>query len=126
MNIHGEYTALLNGNIIESKLVGSFNEDGFSAYANAIKEHVVTLNGNAFAMLIDNSELEGGTPEAYIVFEEYSKWMSNQAVIAKAYLISSLVQKDIMLQRTPELKKQNVEFFTERQTAIDWLAKQLL
>ncbi|NMP30233.1 hypothetical protein HII17_01555 [Thalassotalea sp. M1531] len=125
MEAHGEFNVVLNGNAIESKLKGSFNDVGFSDYVETVKRNVAKLADLPFVMMIDNSEFEGGTPEAYVVFEEYSKWISTQHVIAKVYLVSSFVQKEIMLQQTPELQNQNIEFFKEKSEARDWLAKQL-
>ena len=118
---HGEFSVVLTGSIIESTLAGSFNELGCSGYINAVKDKLKILNGKPFAMLIDDLELEGGTPEAYQLLNEYNQWMSKQPIVAKALIISSQVQKDIILQRSPSLLQQNIEFFTDRAHAMHWL-----
>lgn len=118
---HGEFSVVLTGSIIESKLAGSFNELGCSGYINAVKDKLNILAGKPFAMLIDDLELEGGTPEAYQLLNEYNQWMSKQPIVAKAFIISSQVQKDIILQRSPSLLQQNIEFFTDREHAMLWL-----
>ncbi|MDP7593105.1 MAG: hypothetical protein QF552_10525 [Litorilituus sp.] len=121
---HGEYTVLLVGNIIETKLKGSFNEYGALAYKRVIEQKVKEFQGKPFMMLVDDLALEGATPEAYDLMQEYTVWLSQQAMKAKACLVSSMAQKEIMLQRAPALKEQNVAFFKDRESALEWLNQQ--
>lgn len=125
MQNHGEYAVLLTGNIIETTLKGSFNEYGILAYTQSVEAQVKVLNGQPFAMLVDDFEVEGGTPQAYAVLQEYNARLNKQQIIAKAFLINSCVQKEILLQRTPALNQQNIQFFQDRDIAIQWLQSQL-
>jgi hypothetical protein len=125
MEEHGEFIVTLNGNVIECMLKGSFNEKGTIAYTSNVKAKVEELDGKPFAMLIDDLALEGGTPKAYAALDEYNQWLMSQALAAKALIVSSFAQKEIMLQQAPTLKKQKIEFFTERKTAVAWLQQQL-
>ncbi|NMP30234.1 hypothetical protein HII17_01560 [Thalassotalea sp. M1531] len=123
---HGIFQVTLDNHIIECVLKGSFNEVGCLAYTTRVKEEVTALNGQPFAMLIDDLDLEGGTPEAYEVLNQYNHWLSNHPLAAKALIINSIIQKEIMLQQAPSLKSQNIEFFTDKEDAKKWLNKQLL
>lgn len=124
MRPHGEFTVALSTNVIETTLAGSFNEQGTLLYITAVKEKVAELKGKPFAMLIDDLALEGGTPEAYAVLNDYVKWLNEQKIIARAFLIESEIQKEIILKRAPAFKKQNVNFFKDRESALDWLNQQ--
>ena len=124
MRPHGDFTVVLSNNVIETKLAGSFNEQGTVQYINAVKEKVSELKGEPFAMLIDDLALEGGTPEAYAVLNDYVQWLNQQKIIARAFLIESEIQKEIFLKRMPAYKKQNVCFFKDREAAIEWLRQE--
>ncbi|MFD2165120.1 hypothetical protein ACFSJY_02495 [Thalassotalea euphylliae] len=125
MDEHGEYQVELIGRIISCVLKGSFNKDGCKSYTEAVREKVSQLRGEPFAMLVDDLELEGGTPEAYQELDAYNRWLSTQPIKAKALVINSPMQKDIMLKRAPALKTQNIEFFTDKSLAMAWLTQQL-
>lgn len=124
MKPHGDSTVVLSESVIETTLKGSFNEQGTLQYIRAVKAKVAELNGKAFSMLIDDLALEGGTPEAYAVLNDYVKWLNKQNVIARAFLIESELQKAIILKRTPAFKEQNVRFFKDREKAVAWLRQE--
>jgi len=123
---HGSFKVNVDGQLIECELIGSFNEAGCLAYTEKVKQEVTALQGKPFAMLIDDVALEGGTPEAYRALNEYNIWLNKHTIIAKAFIINSPIQKEIMLNRSPALKLQNIAFFKERKKAITWLNEQLL
>lgn len=121
---HGQHFVQREGQVIRVKLSGSFNEAGVCAYAAEVKEIVASLSGQPFAMLIDDLDVEGGTPKAYAALNDYNEWLNQQSVIAKAFVINSLALKDIILQRTPELQRQNIAFFFSYNDAEKWLIEQ--
>jgi hypothetical protein len=124
---HGRFsTTLLENNIISAKLCGSFNETGCFNYTESVKNIVKTLNGEPFAMLIDDLELEGGTPEAYRTLQAYNVWLNTQPIIAKAFIVNDRMTKHIILQRSPALLEQNIAFFETHEQAQAWLTQQLL
>ncbi|WP_286234544.1 hypothetical protein [Thalassotalea sediminis] len=125
MASHGTHQIVRQDNILLVKLIGSFNETGVHAYVDAVKKHIAAIHGKGFAMLINDTEVDGGTPEAYQVLNDYNNWLNSQPVIAKAFVLESLALKHIILARTPALKKQNIEFFADDNSAIAWLKTQL-
>lgn len=125
MQEHGEYSVELFGNIIVSTLKGSFNEVGTMKYTELVKAKIATLANAPFAMLIDDIALEGGTPEAYKVLNDYNTWLLEQPLVAKALVINSTLQKAITLKLTPSLTKQNIEYFDDKASAMEWLEQQL-
>lgn len=122
---HGQFDVSSHGQIILVKLAGSFNCAAIKAYAQAVKDKIAGLKGQEFAMLINDVNVEGGTPEAYDALNDYNAWLNEQAIVAKAFILSSLALKDIILKRTPELQHQNIAFFESSNTAITWLEQQL-
>ncbi|GMM85078.1 hypothetical protein MTsN2n4_23050 [Pseudoalteromonas sp. MTN2-4] len=123
---HGRFsTTLLENNIISAKLIGSFNERGCFNYTESVKHIVNALNGEPFAMLIDDLELEGGTPEAYQTLQAYNVWLNTQSIIAKAFIVNDRMTKHIILQRSPALLEQKIAFFETHEEAESWLSLQL-
>lgn len=121
---HGSFEVRQENNILFCKLSGSFNEHGIQGYINTIKQCFIDSNGTPLGMLIDNLAFEGGTPEAYQVFEQYNQWLNHQPIVAKAFIVNSVITKEIMLKQSPALKKQNIEFFKQEGEAFRWLNAQ--
>ena len=124
-HIHGDREVSLSGQIITARFIGLFNEHGVRRITDEIKACVEQLQGSSFAILIDDLKLEGGTPEAYAVLEEYNQWLNTKKLAAKAMLIKSASHKAIINKLSPSRAKQTIEYFTEEESAIDWLKQQL-
>ncbi|WP_206483301.1 hypothetical protein [Thalassotalea sp. G2M2-11] len=125
MTIHGKYNVELIDNILFVKLSGSFNCAGTEAYVATVKQYIAELAGQPFAMLIDDLDVEGGTPEAYQKLNDYNEWLVSQPIVGKAFIIKSLAIKEIVLERTPSLKQQQIEFFQDVESAEQWLRDKL-
>ena len=122
---HGKCNiALIDERIISAAFIGSFDEIGVQNYAKQIKRLVNSFQNQPFAMLINNLEIEGGTPDAYQALDKYNEWLNQQAIIAKAFIIDNNVTKQILLARTPALKQQNIAFFENQTDAKTWLKQQ--
>ncbi|BDX06306.1 hypothetical protein MACH26_18270 [Planctobacterium marinum] len=76
-------------------------------------------------MLVDDIEVEGGTPEAHEELQAYNLWLSQQRIVAKAIVIDNVVTQAIIAQRTPELAQQNTRYFNHIEEASDWLVNSL-
>ncbi|GHG04708.1 hypothetical protein [Thalassotalea marina] len=122
---HGQFEVSCQGQIIFVKLQGSFNCAAIKAYAQAVKDEIMSFEGKSFAMLVNDIQVEGGTPEAYDALNDYNAWLNEQAIIAKAFILSSIALKDIIINRTPELQRQNIAFFEHSKEAIAWLEEQI-
>ncbi|WP_448551172.1 hypothetical protein [Thalassotalea montiporae] len=125
MNIHGECEVSRQGNMLFGTLIGSFNEDGITLYIQQMREQVEGYNGQPFVVLVDLTRVEGGTPDAYQILDNYNRWLATQSIAAKALLYDSAVQPDILFSRSPSLDLQNTKIFTDRVEAIAWLHQQL-
>ena len=124
-NRHGKCEInLIDERIISAAFIGSFDEIGVQNYAKKIKRLVNSFQNQPFAMLINNLEIEGGTPDAYQALDKYNEWLNQQAIIAKAFIIDNNVTKQILLARTPALKQQNIAFFENQTDAKTWLKQQ--
>jgi len=118
---HGEFSISLEGSIIKTKLMGSFNEFGAKRYTEAVIEVVKQLEGKPFAILVNNLELFGGTPEAYQVLEEYNKWVNQQHMLAKAFVFNAAILATIMKNMSPSMKADNIQMFKTLEDAESWL-----
>ncbi|MCV2884875.1 hypothetical protein OE749_09220 [Aestuariibacter sp. AA17] len=123
---HGDFSVVIQDDIIEVQLIGMFNHEGTEQYVNKVKAAVAKFDGRPFSMLIDDLKMEGGTPEAYEILNRYNTWLNNQNLVAKALIIDSEVKKFIILDRTPALKNQNARFFKSRSKAIAWLRDEMM
>lgn len=126
MQAHGEFSIKVQGNIILTKLIGCFNVEGITLYCDAVKKLVIEqFADRPFVMLVDDLEVEGGTPEAFEALNAYNHWMTGQAIVAKALIAHSKTIKQLTLQLSPEIKQQNIQYFTEYESALRWLADEL-
>jgi len=118
---HGEVIMTVHNNIIIVKLIGAFNEFGAKKYTDGIKELIDNLHGESFSILINNLEMEGGTPEAYDELEKYNQWLNTQKLTAKAMVITSIATIDLIDQLSPSRKLQHCKNFDNEAEAIYWL-----
>lgn len=122
-NRHGDVQIILKNNIIVATLVGSFNENGAINYTEKVKDLVKILNGKEYAILVDNSNMEGGTPEAYQVLEEYNQWLNQTNLVAKAMIVKTLITTDLIKSLSPSINLQTVRSFHDKKSAMKWLEK---
>lgn len=59
-----------------------------------LKVIVNDLKSKPFSILINSIEVEGATPEAFQVANEYNLWLCEQKLMAKA-IVTSAVQAEI-------------------------------
>jgi len=122
---HGEFSISLEGKIIKTKLIGSFNEFGAKRYAEAVIEVVKQLEGKPFAILVNNLDLFGGTPEAYQVLDQYNIWVNQQNMLAKAFVFDAAILATIMKNMSPSMKADNIQMFKTLEAAESWLEEVL-
>ncbi len=122
---HGEILLTTQGNILIAQYIGMFNLDGMQLGVQAMQTAIAQFAGEPFAMLIDDLQVEGGTPEAYEALEAFNQWLISQNMVAKATVITSKVKLKIIDSLVASRKKQNHQAFTTMSDAISWLTEQL-
>lgn len=122
---HGQSKVYLKDDIIFSKLSGMFNDLGAEKFTNDVKRLVLLLGDRPFGILIDDLDLEGGTPEAYAILEEYNQLLNTKFLKAKAMVMSSNAHKDIINKLSPSRKKQNIQYFLIEGETVTWLQSEL-
>jgi len=120
-NEHGEALIHIEENIIVAKLIGSFNKEGAKKYTSGMKKAVKELQGESFLMLVNDLELEGGTPGALQELEEYNYWLTTQKLIAKAMVVKSNMLIEVIDKFSPSQKLQKYAFFDNEKDACTWL-----
>ena len=118
---HGEVQICCENNIISATLIGSFNEEGAIKYTEGIKDIVRSLEGQKYAILVDNLNMEGGTPEAYQVLEQYNQWLNGTNLVGKAIIVKTLITTELIKSLSPSIKLQTTKSFQNRTLAIQWL-----
>lgn len=121
---HGLSHVVRDGDIIRVTLKGAFNLEGTERYELQARRVINSFNGAPFLMLVDDTEVEGGTPDAYAHLDRFNQWQNTQALVAKAFIVKQSLLKEIIMQRTPQLKLQNTGFFDNEAAAIRWLKQQ--
>lgn len=123
---HGKVIISLEDNyVIESKLIGSFNEIGALEYTEKIKKLIHSLGETPFSILVDNSQLEGGTPESYEIVEQYNVWLKQKKLVAKAIVVPNLATPELIGSRCPTIATQNIQYFKSYDEAKKWINEQL-
>jgi len=110
--------------IVVSELHGIFNQKSAEEYQKALFSLVMSLNNQPFGLLADISRVEGATPEAFDIVKRIINRLPEFGLVAKAYVYKGPVIKGMMFQRIPELEQLEYSFFTDRNTASDWLTKE--
>jgi hypothetical protein len=121
---HGKCLIAIDGNIIKSKTIGSFNIEGLDKAIESLKLAIDSFCQKDFKLLIDYTEAEGGTPEVYIKINEFNVWLNKQNIIAKAIVTPSSVMAEILMVRTPARKLLNEKVFSAEANALTWLKSQ--
>ncbi len=122
---HGEFTIKVEGNIVFLRLSGPMNEYSASDLFVAAKKIITNFNGEKFSLLTNQTNLLGGTPEAYEEANKFNEWLNRQNMVAKAVIITSTTLSKIQSIRIPANKKQNLKEFDNEQDAMEWLKTQL-
>jgi hypothetical protein len=121
---HGECFISIEDDIVYIKSVGAFNLEGIVKANQDIVSAICTFGHKKFKLLVDYSELEGGTPEAFDRLNECNTWLNSQNMIAKAVVINSQITLTILEQRAPARSLHNDKNFESKITAIEWLKLQ--
>lgn len=109
---HGQSKVYLKDDIIFSKLSGMFNDLGSEKFTDDVKRLVLLFGDRPFGILIDDLDLEGGTPEAYAILEEYNQLLNTKFLKAKAMVMSSNAHKDIINKLSPSRKNRISSIFS--------------
>ncbi len=118
---HGEVTIEVLDNIIIVRTEGAFNEYGTQQYTHGVRKIVDGMQGQSFSVLINNLEFQGGTPEAYQELESYNAWLNKQKLIAKAMVITSSINLDVINKLSPSRASQQTRSFDNEKDALSWL-----
>jgi len=123
---HGKCSISVDGNIITVKAIGAFNTEGIVKAIEQLESVIENFCQKEFKLLFDYTETEGGTPEVFDKINECNIWLNSQNMVAKALVIRSATNLDILESRTPARKTQNTKVFDDITAAMNWLKLQSL
>lgn len=125
LDSHGQISIRTEGPIIHVVARGGFNLDGCQRYIELVRPIIEAMGEQPFAMLIDNRELEGGTPEAYAELDRFNLWINARPLAAKARVVRLELLSRIMEQRLPATRQQILREFTDMAEARAWIDQAL-
>ncbi|MBU2862717.1 hypothetical protein KO489_02560 [Reinekea forsetii] len=122
---HGQTEISVSGRILQVSYFGQFNLEGITSGLSKQRKVIESFNGEPFAVLIDDKNIQGGTPEAYQALEEFNQWVNSQYMVAKAMLFKSNLQLKILDSLVESRKDQNIKTFSDKKEALHWLNSEL-
>ena len=123
---HGTFSVVLEGNLLSITLLGTFNDIATLSACQQIEAKVESLNGQAFAILLNCIGYEGSTPDAHKISNQYLLWLNKRNYIALASIYSKNIYADIVKnEQTALFELKNRREFNDLQEAKLWLLSQL-
>jgi HKD family nuclease len=122
--LHGETYISIKDSIIIVEVKGAFNIEGMERSFNDLKMVVDTFGQEEFKLLVDYTNSEGATPDAYEKNNEGNAWLNEKNMTAKAIVIKSNILLKILESRTPARKFQQAKNFDDKFDALAWLKLQ--
>ena len=93
------------------------SRDFFSTYVKFVEGH----NLPRFGVLADVRELEGGTPEAILFFDEVARWATQKGQVARAVISNAAHREYIVQSIDGDRRAFPVKVFQDRDEALAWL-----
>ena len=121
---HGKSIISVDDDIITVTVIGMFNKEGLIRTIEELKSVIESFHQNKFKTLFDYLKAEGATPDAYDEINKCNNWLNTQNMVAKALVINSSVNLNILEVRTPARKSQNTKNLDNITSAINWLKLQ--
>jgi len=107
-------------NILFLDISGPFNEYDIIAITEEVRLGIEQFHQKSFFLLIDIHHTEGGTPEGFEESRKFNLWLDEQNLIAKAIICSSAAFIEINESRVRDTKKQRIQYFCNKETAMNW------
>lgn len=123
---HGEFEIDIDNNVIKVTVQGAFNDVGAKALVTQLKSLLISLDKQPFAILANLLAFDGGTPEVFIMSDEFNAWLNDKNMVAKALVFTSPALIAIEQALVKSKTTQNIRYFEDENTALAWLNNQLL
>jgi hypothetical protein len=118
---HGDIDFKLDKNIVCVTLIGPFNGAGVVEWTQKLQQIIIGFEGKPFFVLMNNTDYEGFTPEAFQIADDFNFWLNDQTMVVKAIIQPSLLAKEMNIKNIPALAGQRIEYFDNKHDAISWL-----
>jgi len=122
---HGEFEIDIDNNVIKVTVQGAFNDVGAKALVTQLKSLLISLDKQPFAILANLLAFDGGTPEVFIMSDEFNAWLNDKNMVAKALVFTSPALIAIEQTLVKSKTTQNIRYFEDENTALAWLNNQL-
>lgn len=121
---HGHFEVRSQGQVIYISIEGSFNEEGVANYIKHVERIVEEQQGKPFAILLDATNLEGGTPECWDAAAQMNLRLADKQLIAKAIVSKGAFVTSLADKVNKPALQTRVKLFTDRKSALSWLQQQ--
>lgn len=122
---HGEFEIDIDNNVIKVTVQGAFNDVGAKALVTQLKSLLISLDKQPFVILANLLAFDGGTPEVFIMSDEFNAWLNDKNMVAKALVFTSPALIAIEQALVKSKTTQNIRYFEDENTALAWLNNQL-
>lgn len=124
MKGHGEYNLTVNENIIRLELVGSFNIETARVVYRKLKKIIKTFKNKPYYIIENITHFLGATPEAYEVANKDNGWINQfNPPVMRLFIVSNTIHTSIALKQEKELAKQNLIYFNDEESALEWISE---
>jgi hypothetical protein len=121
MNLrNGTHSIEVTENIVFIIINEAFNEYDMKAITEELKLVIEDFQQNAFFLLVDIQNSEGGTPEGFEESRKFNMWLDEQNLIAKAIICSYSILIEINESRVRDTNKQLIQYFHNKTDAKNW------
>ncbi|MGF1741873.1 hypothetical protein L4C34_12495 [Vibrio profundum] len=129
-NAHGEIffdESYLSRNILISKPIGIWNEEGASECIELIAQYLPKLSDKPWGSVVDMRGWETCTPEVMLMLDKAVLHFSQNNLAFEAVIPSMSLQKAIVTKYSEKVTERKLvtEYFSEQEDAINWLMIQL-
>jgi hypothetical protein len=121
--LHGEYQLERHGQIIFLSCIGAWNDYTARRMCEEFLSHAKTISDHPWGCLTDLTKWELGAPDIWPPLQKLYQWSANHNQSLAAMVTVTRLQKILMTRAYEHLPKMNIQYFSEGNSALLWLAE---
>lgn len=127
MKGHGDINLTITKNIIMFDVIGSFNEEGAKTGYKKLKKAIKSFKDSPYYIIENILKFTGATPQAYVTANKENEWINkHNPPVMRLFVVNDRIHTSIALNQEKELAKQNIMYFTDKESALDWVFRNQL
>ena len=106
---HGDFAFAWHGDVLYSRLVGTFNREAIANYLREMRETVATRPGITWGRIADMRAWDGATPDATDMAEELATWIKQSQCIVSVQVFSERFFQAVAAQAAKRVSPRNLK-----------------